>query len=186
MRVLKSKKNDGFIGTDKHELYTEFYSKYYDFMYRRAQFKLRGNVHTAQDVVQACMIEISKERVFNILMNVEEKVKRSYIISMVDNCIIDYYRDQHMYKLAPIEDLKKYEDKSNASKNDVLKMEFLDMIDNEKCFSAMDRRLIKYISLYDAKMDELTKICHTTIRGVKRRIERVRSVLENDRLVLQG
>jgi DNA-directed RNA polymerase specialized sigma24 family protein len=91
-------------------------------MYRRAQFKLRGNVHTAQDVVQACMIEISKERVFNILMNVEEKVKRTYIISMVDNCIIDYYRDQHMYKLAPIEDLKKYEDKSNASKNDVLKM----------------------------------------------------------------
>ncbi len=186
MRILKNKKKNEFIGTDKHELYTEFYNKYYDFMYRRAQFKLRGKVHTAQDVVQACMIEVSKERVFDILMNVEEKVKRSYIISMVDNYIIDYYREQKMYKLEPIEDLKKYADKSNSSKNDVLKVEFLEMIDSEQCFSTMDKRLIKYISLYDAKIEDLTKLCHMTIRGVQKRIERVKSILENDRLVLQG
>ena len=121
MSILGQNRKAKFIGEDMHEAYTAFYNRYYSFMYERAKYKLNGKSHTAQDVVQTCMIEISKEKVFNLLMNLEERVVRSYVISMVDNCVIDYYRSQKIYKLEPIDDLKKYEDKSNSLKKDVLK-----------------------------------------------------------------
>ena len=156
MSILGQNRKAKFIGEDMHEAYTAFYNRYYSFMYERAKYKLNGKSHTAQDVVQTCMIEIYKEKVFNLLMNLEERVVRSYVISMVDNCVIDYYRSQKIYKLEPIDDLKKHEDKSNSLKKDVLKIEFLDMINNVKGFNTMDKRLIKYISLYDVKMVELT------------------------------
>ena len=187
MNIFKEIKKDKFIGGDRHKEYTEFYKKYYGFMINRASFKLNGKIHTAQDVVQLCMIEISKERVFNILTKVDEKVQRSYIMRMVDNCVVDFYRREKKYDLQTTRELKHFEDKSDYLKKYVLKLELLDMIDNVKSLNTLDRRMLKYMSLYDVKMVELAKLYSTTIKGIRKRIDEVRELLDNDdEFVLQG
>lgn len=170
-----------FIGKEYMQSFNELYSKYYKLMLYVANQKLGGNFHASEDVVQNSLVSISNKSTYEIIEQLSEDKKKSYIISIVKNKAIDYYRKEMKYVPTNEDEITRIREDNtyryydeDILKKFIIKMELLDILQYISTMSASEQRLFRLLLIYDMKIKDMATNCNMTVSGVRKKLARTR------------
>ena len=130
---------------------------------------------------QNSLVSISNKRTYEVIEHLSEDKKKNYIISIVKNKAIDYYRREMKYVLTSDEEIGRIREDDTSRNNDedilkkiIIKMELLDILTYISSMSSSEQRIFRLLLVYDMKIKDMANNCNMTVSGVRKKLARTR------------